>query len=76
MQLGKFYRDIREAAGLKQSEIASKMGIHSAIISEFENKGTKLSAFRLDQMFEIITGNSLFEKKNRKTGLSLQYMVN
>lgn len=70
-KLGKYFRDLREAKGIKQIDLASQMGIHSAIISEFENKGTKISAFRLDQIHKVLTGEGLFEKKTPKLRLTL-----
>jgi transcriptional regulator with XRE-family HTH domain len=67
--LGETIRQLRESKGVKQSELAEKMGIKSAILSEFENKGTKVSAYRIHQMMEILSGESFPQKKTLKLTL-------
>jgi transcriptional regulator with XRE-family HTH domain len=67
--LGENIRQLRESKSVRQSELAEKMGIKSAILSEFENKGTKISAFRINQIMEILVGESFPQKKTVKLTL-------
>lgn len=58
--LGEKYRTIREKRGLKQKEIAEQAGIGQGELSKFENRGKKLSAYRISKLLEAI-GISLEE---------------
>lgn len=52
--LGSQYRILRENAGLKQKNIAVKVGISAADLSRFERNGMKLSAFRVALLFREV----------------------
>jgi transcriptional regulator with XRE-family HTH domain len=67
IKLGQDFRALRELKGVSQTDLARKIGIPSSIISEFENKGTKVSAYRIEQMMEILTGESLFSSEKKTT---------
>jgi transcriptional regulator with XRE-family HTH domain len=45
--LGNQFQSIREKKGLKQKEIADSAGVTPGDLSKFENKGKKLSAYRI-----------------------------
>lgn len=65
IKLGQEFRALRELKGVSQTDLARKIRIPSSIISEFENKGTKVSAYRIDQMMEILTGEFLFSSEKK-----------
>jgi transcriptional regulator with XRE-family HTH domain len=52
--LGEQYRLYREKKGLKQKEVATKAGIAPGDLSKFENRGKKLSAYRISRLLEAI----------------------
>lgn len=45
--LGSQFQSIREKKGLKQKEVAEKAGVAAGDLSKFENRGKKLSAYRI-----------------------------
>ena len=55
-KLGEDVKALRESKGMKKVELAEKMDIQSSILSEFENEGKKLSAYRIHQIMEILSG--------------------
>ena len=64
IKLGQDIKTLRETKGIKQAELAEKMGVRATMLSEFENKGTKISAYRINQIMEILSGETFPEKKN------------
>lgn len=62
-KLGEDVKALRESKGMKKVELAEKMEIQSSILSEFENEGKKLSAYRINQIMEILSGEAFPEKK-------------
>ena len=67
IKLGQDIKTLRETKGIKQAELAEKMGVRATMLSEFENKGTKISAYRINQIMEILSGETFPEKKTRLT---------
>lgn len=45
--LGSQFQSMREKKGLKQKEVAENAGVAPGDLSKFENKGKKLSAYRI-----------------------------
>ncbi len=64
-KLGEDVKALRESKGMKKVELAEKMEIQSSILSEFENEGKKLSAYRINQIMEILSGEAFPEKKTK-----------
>lgn len=69
----KFYDDLgqklfvlRSEAGMKKTEIAKKLGFNSSLLSVVENKGEKLSTFRLSQILDVLGYDLQFVKKNAR----------
>jgi len=67
--LGKQFQSVRDKKGLKQKEVAELAGVSPGDLSKFENKGKKLSAYRvlrlvqaIDCSMDDLVGES--EKKN------------
>ena len=67
IKLGQDIKALRESKGMKQAELAEKMGVKATMLSEFENKGVKISAFRINQIMEILNGETFPEKKTKLT---------
>ena len=67
IKLGQDIKILRETKGIKQAELAEKMGVRATMLSEFENKGTKISAYRINQIMEILSGETFPEKKTKLT---------
>lgn len=67
IKLGQDMKALRESKGVKQAELAEKMGVKATMLSEFENKGVKISAYRISQIMEILSGESFPEKKTKLT---------
>ena len=63
VKLGQDIKALRTSKGIKQAELAEKMGVTATMLSEFENKGTKISAYRINQIMEILSGEAFPEKK-------------
>lgn len=63
IKLGQDIKALRESKGMKQAELAEKMGVKAAMLSEFENKGVKISAYRINQIMEILNGETLMSEK-------------
>lgn len=53
--LGQQFKARREQKGLKQKEVADKAEISQGDLSKFENKGKKLSAYRLILLLKAIS---------------------
>lgn len=70
LKLGQDIKALRESKGMKQAELAEKMGVKATMLSEFENKGVKISAYRINQIMEILNGETFPEKKTRLTLLN------
>ena len=62
-KLGEDIKALRESKGVKKIDLAEKMGVKSSILSEFENEGKKISAFRINQIMEILSGEAFPQKK-------------
>ena len=67
IKLGQDIKALRESKGVKQSELAEKIGVKPTMLSEFENKGVKISAYRISQIMEILSGEAFPEKKTKLT---------
>ena len=52
--LGSQFQTMRERKGLKQKEIAEIAGVAPGDLSKFENKGKKLSAYRILRLVQAI----------------------
>ena len=70
--LGSQFQSIREKRGLKQKEVAEDAGVTPGDLSKFENKGKKLSAYRILRLVQAVNcsmdeliGES--EKKNLRS---------
>jgi len=66
-KLGEDIKVLRESKGVKKIDLAEKMNIKSSILSEFENEGKKISAYRINQIMEILSGETFPEKKTKLT---------
>lgn len=47
-------RNLRKKANLSQKELAEKIGVDPTLITKFEKKGIKLSAERLNDIFNVL----------------------
>lgn len=65
IKLGQDIKTLRESKGIKQTELAEKMGVKATMLSEFENKGTKISAYRINQIMGVLSGETFPEKKTK-----------
>ena len=52
--LGSQFQSMREKKGLKQKEVAEKAGVTPGDLSKFENKGKKLSAYRILRLVQVV----------------------
>lgn len=71
MWLGSRIKAIREEKGIKQSHAAAQAGIASGDLSKFENKGKKISAYRIKKLVDFI-GVPMSEVFEEKKTLKLQ----
>ena len=62
--LGQKLLNLRSEAGIKKTEIAEKLGVNTSILSEAENHGKKLSAYRLTQILDVLGYELSYVKKN------------
>jgi transcriptional regulator with XRE-family HTH domain len=60
--LGERLRRAREERGLSQTDIANEIGVKSAFISSIE-KGGKASAFRIEQILNVLSKKIDFAEK-------------
>lgn len=77
--LGEQYRLYREKRGIKQKEVAEKAGIAQGDLSKFENRGKKLSAYRISRLLDAIglKLEELFQNEDaKKNSLSLSPATN
>lgn len=74
-KLGALIQEARKESGLNQGELAEKLDVNRSFVARVESQGEKISAFRLNQILEILTGQSLLEKKTQP-GLTLQFTGN
>lgn len=70
LDLGQRLLNLRSEAGLKKTDIAEKLGVNTSILSEAENHGKKLSAFRLSQILDVMGYEVHYVKKNPNPLLS------
>lgn len=70
-KIGKRLAALREKAGLKQKEVAEKIGVSPSVISEAEKDGKKLSAYRIYQILDALgfSHADLFETEKKKTSI-------
>lgn len=47
-------RELRKEAKLSQKELAEKIGVDPTLITKFEKNGIKLSAERLNDIFNVL----------------------
>ena len=52
--LGSQFQSMREKKGLKQKEVAEQAGVSPGDLSKFENKGKKLSAYRILRLVQAV----------------------
>lgn len=62
--LGEKLRKAREERGLSQTDVAKEIGVKSAFISSVE-KGSKASAFRIEQILNVLSKKLDFTEKKR-----------
>jgi len=61
-------RELRKEAKLSQKELAEKIGVDPTLITKFEKNGIKLSAERLNDIFNVLGYElDLSEKKTLLT---------
>lgn len=53
-QLGQKCKELREKAGIQPKDMIKLTGISRSLLYEFENKGKKISAFRLNKIMEAL----------------------
>ena len=52
--LGSQFQSMREKKGLKQKEVAEQAGVSPGDLSKFDNKGKKLSAYRILRLVQAV----------------------
>ncbi|WP_036590094.1 helix-turn-helix domain-containing protein [Oceanospirillum maris] len=52
--LGNFFQYKRRAKGLRQAEVARRLGVSGAQLSRFENGESRMSAFQLFKLAEVL----------------------
>ena len=78
MNISKKIREIREEKGLKQYEIADKLGVERANYSYLEKRGKKLSIEQLEQIAEalgVTVKEILFSEKSTESEKEVQYLA-
>jgi transcriptional regulator with XRE-family HTH domain len=75
--LGEQYRIEREKRGIKQKDAAKQAKINSGDLSNFENRGKKLSAYRIMLLLKAIevTMEDLIGDPGKKNSLRLSLMM-
>jgi len=70
--LGQKYQTIREQKGLKQKDAAEVAGIAQGDLSKFENRGKKLSAYRILLLLKAVgvTMDDIIGEPEKKNSLS------
>ena len=53
-KLGQQFQQLREKAGLSQTELARLIDIDPSVLSKFEKKGQKLPADRINQIANVL----------------------
>lgn len=73
-EIGKKYREVREAKGIKLIDAAEQAGLDNAELSRFERQGKKISAFRLTKLLQAIDSSleELIGETQKKTKLILK----
>jgi len=46
--------ELRKKSGLKQKDLAEKIGVHPTVISRFEKKTIKLSVERIESILDVL----------------------
>ena len=58
-QLGQRFKALRKRVGKTSEEVADEIGVTRALITQFENNGKKISAFRINQLLGVFGFNSI-----------------
>jgi ribosome-binding protein aMBF1 (putative translation factor) len=66
-KLGVLIQEARKESGLNQNELADKIGVNRSFVARVESQGEKISAYRLNQILEALTGDNLLKKKQNST---------
>lgn len=62
-QVGQQIQQLREKAGLSQTELARIIDIDPSVLSKFEKKGQKLPADRINQIANVLGYELAFQEK-------------
>ncbi|MDY0094819.1 MAG: helix-turn-helix transcriptional regulator [Candidatus Vecturithrix sp.] len=75
--VGNRIRELREKANLKKNDIAKKIGVSPSLLTEAENDGKKLSAWRIKQILEAMgySPEALYVDDEKKTLSPLRFQV-
>ena len=52
LDLGRKFKTLRKRVGKTTEEVAEEIGVDRAMIAQFENYGKKISAYRINQLFQ------------------------
>ena len=53
LDLGRKFKTLRKRVGKTTEEVAEEIGVDRAMIAQFENYGKKISAYRINQLFQV-----------------------
>lgn len=51
--LGQKFKALRKKVGKTAEEVADEIGVARALITQFENNGKKISAYRINQLLKV-----------------------
>lgn len=75
--VGNRIKELREKANLKKNDVAKKIGVSPSLLTEAENDGKKLSAWRIKQIVEAMgySPEDLYIDQEKKTLSALRFQV-
>jgi len=76
--LGKRLRELRKRKGLKQEELAEKIGVEPATISNIENGKNYPSMTNLENILNVLdySFTEIFDYEHKNTNENLIYQIN
>lgn len=57
--LGQEFKSRRESLGLNAAQVARRAGFNRALLSQFENDGKRISAYRINQLLRVLGLSSI-----------------
>lgn len=75
-KLGAKCKELREELNVSFSDMLSKTGLSRGLLYDFENKGKRISAYRLNKVMQVLGLDpieEIFQKKNTEIGMRLNF---